>query len=96
MSAWYVFSAMGFYPVCPGTLDYSIGSPLFSRVVIHLADGNSFTIAAPGNSSDHIYIQSVQFDGNSHTGWSFSHRDILQGSKLTFQMGLTPTTQEKE
>ena len=96
MSAWYVLSAMGFYPVCPGTLDYSIGSPLFSHIAIHLTNGNHFTITAPNNSGDHIYVKSVRIDGHPQSGWSFSHRDILRGATLTLEMGTDPTTQEKE
>lgn len=96
MSAWYVLSAMGFYPVCPGTLDYSIGSPLFSRIAIHLANGKTFTIAAKGNSADNIYIRSVRLDGHAQPSWNFSHNDILRGSTLTLDMAASPATQEKQ
>jgi predicted alpha-1,2-mannosidase len=96
MSAWYVLSAMGFYPVCPGTLDYSIGSPLFSRITIHLANGKRFTIEAPGSSADHLYVRSVHIDGHVHTSWSFSHNDILRGATVTFDMAASPATPEKE
>lgn len=96
MSAWYVLSAMGFYPVCPGTLDYAIGSPLFSRIAIHLTNGKTFTIAAQGSSSDNIYVRSVYLDGHTHSGWSFSHNDILRGATLTLDMAASPATQEKE
>jgi predicted alpha-1,2-mannosidase len=96
MSAWYVLSAMGFYPVCPGKLDYSIGSPLFSHIAIRLMNGKRFTIDASDNSADHIYVQSVRIDGHVQTGWSFSHNDILRGATLKFKMGANPTTQEKE
>jgi predicted alpha-1,2-mannosidase len=96
MSAWYVLSAMGFYPVCPGKLDYSIGSPLFSHIAIRLMNGKRFTIDASDNSADHIYVQSVRIDGHVQTGWSFSHNDILRGATLIFKMGANPTTQEKE
>jgi predicted alpha-1,2-mannosidase len=96
MSAWYVLSAMGFYPVCPGTPSYSIGSPLFSRVVIHLEDGKRFTIAAHNNSADRIYIKSVELDGRAQSGWSFSHRDILRGATLTLEMGLLDSTVQEQ
>ncbi|WP_150110644.1 GH92 family glycosyl hydrolase [Granulicella mallensis] len=96
MSAWYVLSAMGFYPVCPGTPSYSIGSPLFSRVVIHLENGKRFTIAAHNNSADRIYVKSVDLDGHAQTGWSFSHRDILRGATLTFEMGLLDRTMQEQ
>ena len=96
MSAWYVLSAMGFYPVCPGTLDYSIGSPLFSRIAIHLTNGKTFTIAAHGNSADNIYVRSIHLDGHAHPSWSFSHNDILRGATLTLDMAASPAAQEKE
>jgi putative alpha-1,2-mannosidase len=96
MSAWYVLSAMGFYPVCPGTPDYSIGSPLFSRIEIHLTNGNRFTVTAPGNSPDHIYVKTVLIDGHPHPGWSFSHHDILRGANLTLKMGTDLTMQENK
>lgn len=96
MSAWYVLSAMGFYPVCPGALDYSIGSPLFSRIAIHLTNGKTFTIDAPGNSAGNIYIRSVHLDGHAHPGFSFSHNDILRGATLRLDMRASPATQEKE
>jgi len=90
MSAWYVLSAMGFYPVCPGTLEYSIGSPIFSRIAIHLINGKTFTIAAHGSSANNIYIRSVRLDGHAHPGWSFSHNDILRGATLTLDMAPVP------
>ncbi|SEG36443.1 alpha-1,2-mannosidase, putative [Bryocella elongata] len=97
MSAWYVLSAMGFFPECPGKLDYSIGSPLFTRIVIHLSNGRRFTIAAPSNSVERIYVRSVQLDGHPHPGWTFTHRDIVRGSKLSLEMiAARPSPQEKE
>ncbi|MFC5863308.1 GH92 family glycosyl hydrolase [Acidicapsa dinghuensis] len=96
MSAWYVLSAMGFYPVCPGTLDYSIGSPLFSRIVIHLTNGKRFTISALDNSADHTYIQSIRMDGHLYKSWSFSHLDILRGATLTLQMGTINSSMQKK
>jgi predicted alpha-1,2-mannosidase len=96
MSAWYVLSAMGFYPVCPGTPGYSIGSPIFSRIAIHLVNGKTFTIGAHGSSADNIYIRSIQLDGRAHPGWSFSHNDILRGGTLTLDMAASPAAQEQE
>ena len=96
MSAWYVLSAIGFYPACPGTPAYSIGSPLFSRVAIHLTNGKTFTIAAQGNSAENIYVRSIHLDGHAHPGWTFSHNDILRGATLTLDMVARPATQEKE
>ena len=90
MSAWYVLSAMGFYPTCPGTPQYSIGSPLFPALVIHLTNGKSFTVEARDNSAENQYIRSVTMNGQSHSGWSFDHQKILQGARLTLQMSSLP------
>lgn len=90
MSAWYVLSAMGFYPVCPGTPGYAIGTPLFSRVVIHQPNGKKFTVVAAGNSAQNLYIQSVQRNGASYKHFTFTHSDILQGATFTLKMGDAP------
>jgi putative alpha-1,2-mannosidase len=87
MSAWYVLSAMGFYPACPGTPTYTIGSPLFTRVVIHQSNGRVFTVAAPGNSAKNIFVQSATLNGRSVRGLSFNHSDLVNGSTLILKMG---------
>ncbi len=90
MSAWYIMSAMGFYPVCPGTPDYVIGSPIFDKVTIHLENGNDFTVTANNVSAENKYIQAVKLNGNDYTKSWFTHNDILNGTELTFEMGPTP------
>lgn len=90
MSAWYVLSAMGFYPACPGTPRYTIGSPLFSRIVLHLSNGKRFTIDALDNSATNPYILSVRIDGKERNGWSFEHGEILRGATVTLQMSAQP------
>jgi len=90
MSAWYVFSAMGFYPVAPGTPFYSIGSPLFDRVTLRLENGKQFVIRTTGNSAASPYIQSASFKGSSYTHSFISHDDILSGGTLDFVMGPAP------
>ncbi|GGH06449.1 alpha-1 2-mannosidase [Silvibacterium dinghuense] len=90
MSAWYVLSAMGFYPECPGTPMYSIGSPLFTRIVIHQDNGKNFTILAPGSSARSLYVRSVQRDGVQLLTYEFRHEDIVNGSTLTFEMSAEP------
>lgn len=90
MSAWYVLSAMGFYPECPGTPSYSIGSPLFSRIAIHLTNGRRFTIEALDNSETNRYVRSLTVNGKERTGWGFEHNEILQGATLTLQMSAQP------
>jgi len=90
MSAWYVLSAMGFYPECPGTPTYSIGSPLFTRIVIHQDSGRDFTILAPGNSAQNLYVRSVQLNGMPLRTFEFSHEDIVNGSTLSLEMSAEP------
>jgi len=94
MSAWYVFSAMGFYPVAPGSLVYSIGSPVFDKVTIHLPDylygGKDFTIIAENNSPENKYIQSATLDDEPLEKPFLNHSAIKNGSTLKFRMGNTP------
>lgn len=87
MSSFIVFSQMGFYPVTPGTADYSIGSPFFDHVRIDLGNGKFFEIETVNNSSDNKYIQSATLNGKSLDRVSISHEDIIKGGKLVFVMG---------
>ena len=86
MSAWYVFSAMGFYPFCPGKTDYALGSPLFKRVSIRLSNGNIFTIKADNNSNENIYIDKMKMNGSKHSIPFITHKHILDGGVLKLQM----------
>ena len=94
MSAWYVFSAMGFYPVAPGQNVYVIGSPLFSKVTVHLDkryyDADQFIVEAIHNSKENKYIQSATLDGTPWNKPWFTHEKIKKGSILVFQMGSQP------
>lgn len=90
MSAWYVFSAMGFYPVDPVSGEYEIGTPLFPEMKLHLANGKTFTVLAPGVSKENIYIQSVKLDGKAYDKSHITHLQIMQGSTLEFVMGNKP------
>jgi predicted alpha-1,2-mannosidase len=90
MSAWYVLSAMGFYPVCPGKPGYAIGSPVFSRVVIHQPNGKDFTILAAQSSAKNKYIQSATLNGLPYTKYEFTHADIVSGATLTLIMSAKP------
>jgi predicted alpha-1,2-mannosidase len=92
-SAWYVFSALGFYPVCPGQPEYVIGSPLFEKATIQLENGNTFVIEAQGNNRDNIYIQSAMLNNTSLEKNWISHEDIQKGGKLVFQMANKPNKQ---
>lgn len=90
MSAWLVFSMMGFYPVCPGMPYYVIGSPTFEESIITLENGKTFTIEAKGASSQNIYIQSAQLNGKAYNKSYIHHEDIINGGVLSFTMGDTP------
>jgi len=89
-SAWYVFSSMGFYPVCPGQPEYIIGSPLFDMVTLHLENGKTFTMTAENNAAHHYYIQSATLNGKSFDRPWISHGEIMNGSQLFFKMGEKP------
>lgn len=86
MSAWYVFSALGFYPVTPGSNQYVIGSPLVKKATINLENGKKFTIAAPRNSDKHIYIKKALLNGKEHPQSFLQHKDIMNGGTLFFDM----------
>lgn len=90
MSAWYVFSAMGFYPVCPGTPYYVIGSPSFSEVTINLENGRRFRVTASNASPENVYIQSARLNGKPYDKSYISHGDITGGGTLEFVMGAKP------
>jgi predicted alpha-1,2-mannosidase len=92
MSAWYVLSAMGFYPVCPGTASYALGSPLFAKVTIHQANGRDFIIQADRQSQANIYIQSRELNGAPMPGFLLNHTDITRGGTLRLVMGPAPAT----
>ncbi|WP_306643858.1 GH92 family glycosyl hydrolase [Sanyastnella coralliicola] len=89
MSSWYVLSAMGFYPVTPGSDIYVFGTPRFDEASINLENGNTFKIVANGDADD-IFIQSVTLNGVDHTRAYIKHDDIMKGGVLEFNMGSTP------
>ncbi|MGA2248640.1 MAG: GH92 family glycosyl hydrolase [Verrucomicrobiota bacterium] len=90
MSAWYVLSALGIYPVCPGTPVYLIGSPVFDQATLHLENGKTFTIAAENNGPQEYYIDGAKLDGEAWDKIYITHDQILQGGKLSFQMASFP------
>ncbi len=91
MSAWYIFTAMGFYPVNPVSGDYMIGSPIFRKTVIHLAGGKQFIISAPEASDTNVYIQSAELNGKPLNIPVVRYSDIVAGGTLTFKMGPSPS-----
>ena len=90
MSAWYVFSAMGFYPVDPISGQYEIGTPMFPRVELKLANGKTFTVSAPAVSRENIYIQSVKVNGEPYKKSYLTHDLIMSGATVEFEMGAAP------
>jgi hypothetical protein len=90
MSAWYVLSAMGFYPVTPGTNIYAIGTPIFPELTINMENGKTFVIKANNLSGENLYIQSAILNGNPYTKSFLNHKDIVSGGKLVFEMGPEP------
>ncbi len=90
MSAWYVFSSMGFYPVNPANGAYVFGSPLFDEAEIELPEGKAFKIVAENNSKENIYIQSARLNGQPYEKTYITHKDILKGGELVFMMGNEP------
>lgn len=89
-SAWYVFSALGFYPVCPASDQYVLGAPLFDRAVLALENGKKLTIDAKNSSTNNIYVQSLAVDGKVYNKNWLSHSELLKGGKLNFTMGAEP------
>ena len=89
-SAWYVFSAMGFYPVCPGQDMYVFGSPIFDKVTVSLPNGNKLKISSQNNGKDNVYVQNLSFNGKPLDKNFIWHNDLLKGGELNFKMGNTP------
>ena len=90
-SAWYVFSALGFYPVCPGSGEYALGTPLFKKAVVHLPGGD-LEIDAPANGADAYYVLALQLNGKAWPHNSLKHSDLVGGAKLSFDMSTKPST----
>ncbi len=89
-SAWYVFSAMGFYPVCPGSGQYVLGAPLFKKISLHLENGKTFTNKAPDNSEKNIYINEAFLNGKKYNHNYINHTDIIKGGELLLKMSSLP------
>lgn len=91
MSAWYLFGALGFYPLAVGSPRYVIGSPLFTRAVVHLENGNDIVINAPGNSAENVYVQSLHVNGQPHDSPWLDHDVLTAGAVLDFELGPSPS-----
>ncbi len=91
-SAWYVFSALGFYPVCPASDEYILGSPLFRKTNIYLENGNKIIIDAKENDSENVYISKMKLNGKEYTRNYVTHEALINGSKIELQMSKKPNT----
>ncbi|WP_316794006.1 GH92 family glycosyl hydrolase [Pedobacter frigoris] len=89
-STWYVFSALGFYPVTPAVDQYVLGAPLFKKVTLKLDNGKTIVINAPKNSDENRYVQSLKYNGGAYPKNWLSHSDLLKGAVLDFEMTATP------
>ncbi|HEY0899810.1 MAG TPA: GH92 family glycosyl hydrolase, partial [Sphingobacteriaceae bacterium] len=89
-SAWYVFSALGFYPVTPATDQYVIGAPLFKKATVHLENGKSIVINAPNNSDRNRYIQQMKFNAKTYGKNWLNHFDLMKGGRIDFRMAPAP------
>ena len=90
-SAWYVFSALGFYPVCPGSNEYILGAPLFKNVKLHLENGKTVNIAAPDNSDDNFYVSELKLNGKDCDRNYLTHDELTSGADLQFKMSDKPS-----
>ena len=90
MSAWYVMSAMGFYPVCPGQSQYAMGSPLFRSITLNTENNKKFVIKAENLSKDNFYIRSATLNGKTYSKCYLDHSDIINGGELLLNMGSEP------
>ena len=89
-SAWYVFSALGFYPVAPATPEYVIGAPLFKRIAVNLENGNTIEIEAPANGPENRYVQSIKMNGLTYSKNYFNYEELQKGVNIHFEMQHTP------
>jgi predicted alpha-1,2-mannosidase len=90
MSAWYIFSALGFYPVCPGSNEYVLGSPSVTDAKLNLENGNTFTIKAPGLSQKNIFVKRILLNGKPYNKLFIGHEDIMAGGEMVFEMSSKP------
>jgi putative alpha-1,2-mannosidase len=90
MSAWYIFSSLGFYPVAPASGEYAIGSPLVKSATMKLENGKTFTVEATNQRAEAVYVQQVTLNGVPLKKPFLKHADVVKGGKLHFVMGETP------
>jgi len=90
MAAWYILSALGFYPLCPGKPEYTLGSPLFAQATVHLSNGKALTVDAPGAGPGAPYVQRLAVNGVEHRSTAIDHASLVQGARLEFRMSGEP------
>jgi putative alpha-1,2-mannosidase len=90
MSAWYIFSTLGFYPVAPGSNQYQIGSPAINKAVLHLENNKIFTIDVHNQSDSNVYIQKIILNGKPLNRLYITHEEIMNGGMIEFYMGDAP------
>lgn len=90
MSAWYIFSSMGFYPVCPGSNEYVFGTPSLKKAVISLENGKQFTVIVNNLTDENLYIKSVSLNGNEINRSFIKHDEIINGGTLVYEMSDSP------
>jgi predicted alpha-1,2-mannosidase len=91
-SAWYVFSSMGFYPVCPGSGEYALGTPLFKKMTVTLSDGKKIRIEAPSNSRKNFYVDALKVNGKKYDRNYVTMEQLKNGAELIFDMSAAPNT----
>lgn len=92
-SAWYVFSAMGFYPVCPGSGEYVLGAPRFDEMTLHLENGKSVNIKARNNEDENCYVKALQLNGAPYTKNYVTRTDLMNGAQFVYDMASEPNKQ---
>jgi len=91
MSAWYIFSSLGFYPVTPGSTTYALGSPLVKEAILQLENGKTLKIIANNQSAEHVFVSEVKLNGQLIIGNEIEHQDLMEGGELIFEMSKTPS-----
>ena len=91
MSAWYVFSALGFYPVLPGSPQYAVGSPLVTEARLLFENGNQLFIVVKNQQAENKYVQEIRLNGKLINGYTLYHEDLINGGELVFVMGNKPS-----
>ena len=90
MSAWYIFSALGFYPVLPGSDEYAIGSPMVNKATIQFENGKVLVINTVNQSAENVYVEKIEINDKELVGNSLKHSDIVNGGEITFYLKNTP------